>query len=195
MGWMTYLARILILKIMILPDLLQDNLYVVFCGTAASAISAQQGAYYANPTNYFWRTLHEIGLTPHQLPPKDFPQLLNYGIGLTDVAKYASGNDSDLQPTDYARTELVTKIEKYAPQVLAFTSKRAASEVLQLPTNRIPYGWQSQAIAQTRLMVLTSPSGAARAYWDKGYWRELADFVLSQQNIKSNTNLHPSHKA
>lgn len=32
----------------ILPDVLQPNLNIVFCGTAPGTVSAQRGAYYAN---------------------------------------------------------------------------------------------------------------------------------------------------
>ena len=48
----------------VLPDVLQDDLVVVFCGTAASTVSAREGAYYANASNAFWRALHETGMTP-----------------------------------------------------------------------------------------------------------------------------------
>ena len=41
----------------ILPDVLAKGLRVVFCGTAASAMSAEQGAYYAGRGNAFWGTL------------------------------------------------------------------------------------------------------------------------------------------
>ena len=53
----------------ILHDVLEDNLHIVFCGTAASTISAQRGAYYAHPQNKFWRILHETRLTPELLQP------------------------------------------------------------------------------------------------------------------------------
>ena len=43
-----------------LPDILQPNLKVVFCGTAAGDASAKKRAYYAGPGNRFWKTLHEV---------------------------------------------------------------------------------------------------------------------------------------
>jgi hypothetical protein len=48
----------------ILPDLLQSNLSVIFCGTAAGTFSAEEGEYYAHSNNFFWSILHETGLTP-----------------------------------------------------------------------------------------------------------------------------------
>ena len=85
----------------ILPDVLMSGLKIVFCGTAAGNESARQGAYYAHPGNKFWRTLHVIGLTPRKLRPAEFAEVLEYGIGLTDLAKYVSGNDDTLSPRDF----------------------------------------------------------------------------------------------
>lgn len=157
----------------VLPDILQAGLTLVFCGTAASKKSAQAGAYYANPTNAFWKTLHEVGLTPHRFQPVEFRQLMDYGIGLTDIAKQASGNDRDLQATDFDETGLQSKIERYEPQILAFTSKRGF--MAWSSQKAVAYGWQVQKIGITRLFVLPSPSGAARGYWDISYWQILAD--------------------
>lgn len=168
----------------ILPDVLQSDLIVVFCGTAASAKSAAMGAYYANPTNAFWRTLYEIGLTPHQFKASDFRELVRYKIGLTDVAKSAKGNDSDLQPTDFDSMGLVQKIEHYQPHILAFTSKRAYRESRNLLTGkRVDYGWQQDTIGQTQLFVLPSPSGAARGYWDISVWQTLAGAYQHMKDI------------
>ena len=48
----------------VLQDLLQEQLRVVLCGTAASTVSAAAGAYYANKQNKFWKILHETKLVP-----------------------------------------------------------------------------------------------------------------------------------
>ena len=77
----------------ILPDLLRPGLRLVFCGTAAGSVSAMRGHYYAHPQNRFWGILHEVGLTPRLLAPAEYPLLLDWGVGLTDLAKYVSGMD------------------------------------------------------------------------------------------------------
>jgi len=159
----------------ILPDVLQANLDVVFCGTAASAISAREGAYYANPTNAFWRALHAIGLTPRLLAPSEFRTATAYGLGLTDIAKYATGNDSDLSTGDFDAENLREKIMQCHPKILAFTSKKGASVFLVTPTGKLTYGKQSEPVGTTTLWVLPSPSGAARRYWDITVWQALAD--------------------
>lgn len=162
---------------MILPDSLAPKLKLVFCGTAASTISAQEQAYYANPTNYFWRTLYKIGLTPYQMQAKEFPKLLDYGIGLTDIAKGAIGNDADLATSDFDAKALHQKILFYQPRMLAFTSKKAASVFFDVPTAKISYGLQENNLRITQFWVLTSPSGSARRYWDESIWQSLAGTV------------------
>jgi double-stranded uracil-DNA glycosylase len=161
----------------ILPDLLVPNLKLVICGTAASIIAAREKAYYANPTNRFWRTLYNVGLTPRQLSPKEFPQLLDYGIGLTDVAKDAKGNDVDLLKSDFDAEGFLQKMAEYQPKVIAFTSKKAASVALYTTTGKLTYGLQAEKLEQSHVWILTSPSGAARSYWDETVWQALADFV------------------
>jgi len=155
----------------VLPDVLQPGLALVFCGTAAGKRSAAERAYYAHPGNLFWRALHEAGLTPRLLVPTEFPLLPQFGIGLTDLAKCHSGNDDELPPGAFDAPALHAKIERYAPRLLAFTSKNAARAALG---HAVDYGLQDECIGGTRVFVLPSPSGQARGHWDIGPWRELA---------------------
>ena len=159
-----------------LPDVLQSDLALVFCGTAASSESARVGAYYANGSNAFWRALHETGITPRRFAPSEFPRLLELRIGLTDVAKRASGSDSSLRRSDFDPDCLSRKIRRYRPQIVAFTSKAAWRAWRRLSAaDAVAYGWQACRLGATGFVVLPSPSGAARAYWDITYWRDLAD--------------------
>src|SRR4051812_44186349 len=80
----------------LLPDVLAPGLNVVFCGTAAGAVSAARGCYYAHPQNKFWRALHLSGLTPRLLAPEEFAALPSFGLGLTDIAKTVCGMDNQL---------------------------------------------------------------------------------------------------
>lgn len=160
----------------VLPDVLDSGLILVFCGTAASAVSAQRGAYYANSGNYFWRTLHTTGVTSKRLAPSEFGDLLKFRIGLTDVAKGAAGADAELRYDDFHPGRLRQSVCRYQPQILAFTSKRAWRAANALPSvHAVEYGWQDCRIGATRLYVLPSPSGAARRYWNVGYWQALAN--------------------
>ncbi len=156
----------------ILPDLLDDGLALVFCGTAAGRRSAAEQAYYAHPGNLFWRTLFDAGLTPQLLPPMAYPQLLLHGIGLTDLAKHHAGNDDELPRDAFDVPALMARIERHHPQLLAFTSKNAARAALG---HAVSYGLQEEAWGTTRLFVLPSPSGQARGHWQLEPWRALAE--------------------
>ena len=157
----------------VLPDVLGPGLRVVFCGSAAGAVSARVGAYYAGPGNMFWPTLHRVGLTPRPLAPADFRTVLRYGIGLTDLCKTESGADTDLSRHADDAAALTAKIEQYRPAVLAFNGKRAARIFFGAET--LDYGEQARHIGRTAIHVLPSTSGAARRWWDERFWRRVAD--------------------
>lgn len=158
----------------ILPDVLMPGLRVVFCGTAPGTRSALEGAYYAHPGNYFWRTLFEVGLTPVRLSPPEYRRVLEFGIGLTDVAKHHFGSDAELPLGAFDATRLRRKLARYRPRIVAFTSKNAARAGLVAGSRNLAYGEQAARIANSRVFVLSSPSGQARGFWNIEPWRELA---------------------
>ena len=149
---------------------------MVFCGSAAGAVSARVGAYYAGPGNRFWPTLAAVGLTPVELPPERFRDLPRHGLGLTDLCQTASGADSELPAGADDPAALDAKIRRYRPRVLAFVGKRPAKAFLH--RRQVDTGWQAASpFGETALFVLPSPSGAARGSWDIRPWRELAAHV------------------
>ena len=162
-----------------MPDVLRPGLTLVLVGTAPSRISAAARAYYANPGNRFWFTLHEVGLTPRQLSPHEYPTLPTFGIGLTDVAKRHSGVDADLPPGAWRPSELRAKIARYRPALVAFTSKRGASEVLGVPTGHLPYGPQLQLLEGAEVWVLPSTSPLGHTHFQLEPWHALAARVAA----------------
>jgi TDG/mug DNA glycosylase family protein len=159
-----------------LPDILAPNLRVVFVGTAASRRSAAEGAYYAHPGNRFWRTLHEVGITPRLFAPAEFRELLALGIGFTDMSKLGSGMDWRIAEHEFDAGLFGNTIRRFNPRAIAFTSKKAASVWLGERTTRaISYGRQRERADDfPEVFVLSSPSGAARPYWSIAPWQELA---------------------
>jgi TDG/mug DNA glycosylase family protein len=158
----------------VLPERLKPGLKLVFCGTAAGRQSALQQAYYAHAQNKFWRTLCEIGLTPRLFAASEYPALWELGIGLTDIAKFTSGMDHQLPRHSLgprAVTALRLRIEKIAPQHLAFTSLNAGRAVLG---KSAVAGEQKTRWGPTRIWILPSPSPLAANHWDIAPWRALA---------------------
>ena len=163
----------------ILPDVLQPGLDVVFCGTAAGSASARVGAYYAGPGNAFWETLHSVGLTPFKLDPTEFQRLPDFGIGLTDVCKVTSGPDSDVGKTNFDVPRLAASIAEASPDRLAFNGKNSARAVLD---RQVDYGLQPERIGGAEVWVLPSTSGMARRFWNIGPWRDLAQAAGIRQS-------------
>lgn len=163
---------------MIVPDVLRDGLALVLCGTAPSRASKEAQAYYAHPGNIFWKTLFEIGLTPRQLLPREYPLTLDYGIGLTDLNKTEWGADAELSPAGFEIESFAAKMRRHRPGIVAFDSKFAACKFFGRRT--IGYGLQPETLDGIPLVVVPSPSGRARMYFDLDPWRELAERVLNQ---------------
>ena len=163
----------------LVPDLLAPDLDLVFCGTAPSPASFKARAYYANPGNAFWPTLHAVGLTPERMAPQRYPELLTLGIGLTDLNKTEYGSDHELSPRAMDAAALHTKLRRFRPAAVAFTSKHAAS--LALGVKSPAYGRQAEPIEDAVAFVLASPSGRARSFWTLAPWREVAAFVMERR--------------
>lgn len=161
----------------ILPDRLKPGLKLVFCGTAAGRVSALRQAYYAHSQNKFWKTLHAVGLTPHQFAPQDYEKLWALGIGLTDIAKFTYGMDHQL-PKDALGADAVAalkaRILKAQPAILAFTSLNGGRKAMGA---KAAAGEQPDRIGETRVFILPSPSPLAANHWDIGPWKALAKAV------------------
>jgi TDG/mug DNA glycosylase family protein len=164
----------------VLPDQLRPGLTLVFCGTAAGRKSALDGAYYAHAQNKFWNTLHQTGLTPRLFAPQDYPLLNKLDIGLTDIAKFTFGMDHQL-PKDALGTEaaeaLRQRIRNCAPRHLAFTSLNAGRAVMGKAAKA---GLQPQALGETQVWILPSPSSLAANHWDIAPWAALANAVKAR---------------
>jgi len=166
----------------LIPDLLAPGLDLVFCGTAPSAASFTARAYYANPGNAFWPTLHAVGLTPERLTPQRYPELLTMGLGLTDLNKTEVGSDHELTPAAMDAPSLHAKLRRFRPAAIAFTSKHAAS--LALGIKAPAYGRQRELVEGAVAFVLASPSGRARSFWTLAPWKEAAAYVAERRHLR-----------
>ena len=161
----------------VLPDLLRDDLDIVFCGTQAGTVSARRRAYYAGPGNRFWATLYDTGLVSSRLMPEDYRRLLEFRMGLTDVAKRTHGPDAVLRRAHFDVEGFHAKIERHRPRVIAFNGKKAASAAMGLATGSLHYGMQNVTIGTSAVFVLPSTSGAASGFWNIGPWRALSAYA------------------
>jgi TDG/mug DNA glycosylase family protein len=162
---------------MILPDVLAPGLDLVLCGTAPSRTSKEEQAYYARPGNRFWPTLHLTGLTPRLLKPAEYAQVLDYGLGLTDLCKTEWGSDQELTKHCFDISGFIAKIERYRPAAVAFDSKHAGKNFFR--RSSVSYGRQEETLFGAELFIVPSPSGRASGYWDTAPGRsEITSLVI-----------------
>ncbi|MCX4156459.1 MULTISPECIES: G/U mismatch-specific DNA glycosylase [Paraburkholderia] len=147
-----------------LPDILEPGLSVVFCGINPGVLAASTGRHFAGRGNRFWRVVHLAGFTPEQISPDDDHTLLQYGCGLTTVVSRPTARADELSPREFkaAATEFEQKIERYAPQCVAFLGKMALSAMSG--TRDIDWGLQPTTFGGARAWVLPNPSGLNRTF-------------------------------
>lgn len=108
----------------ILPDVLTPNLKLVICGSAVSKQSNIAGSYYAGQGNKFWQILCDTHLTDRVLRTCEYRRLLDYGIGLTDVAKKAAVSTLTFNTTIMTPLTLHQKWSASNPESSVSTEKK-----------------------------------------------------------------------
>lgn len=161
-----------------LLDLLENDLKLVICGTAAGTTSAERNEYYAGRGNKIWKTLCEIGLTDVELSSAQYRNLLKFKIGLTDIVKGQSGMDKTIDFKRATAVEFKKKMLNLKPDVICFNGKKAAQVFYS--KHDLVYGLQPERIGDSKVFVAPSTSAAATRYWDINYWKQLADCVLER---------------
>lgn len=175
----------------ILQDILQPNLSLVICGTSAGKHSAEVGSYYAGANNLFWKILRETELTNDKKPvaSDNCEDLLSYRIGLTDIAKKASGVDANISQNDYDIEGFVQKMTILQPKLICFNGKKAAAIFLswqfkrKIKTSEFDYGPYQIQGGKFRIFIAPSTSGSAKRYWEPAYWHELAELVILSNTL------------
>ena len=148
----------------LLPDLIQPELRVLFCGINPGLYSAAVGQHFARPGNRFWPTLHRAGFTDRLLHPSEQHTLLDLGIGLTNVVPRASANAAELERSDYQSgvLSLRRKLRRYRPRAVAFLGLGAYRLVAGQPGAGV--GRQGEALEGVETWALPNPSGLNAHY-------------------------------
>jgi TDG/mug DNA glycosylase family protein len=147
-----------------LPDILEPNLAVIFCGINPGFTAAEAGHHFLNRSNRFWRVLYLSGFTPHQIEPENDRSILQYRYGLTTAVARPTRRASDLSRDEFklGRTAFEEKIRNLAPWAIAFLGKPAYAEIHGLKT--INWGLQPAPFAGAQAWVLPNPSGLNRGF-------------------------------
>src|SRR5437763_1106350 len=72
-----------------IPDVIAPGLRVLFSGINPGLYSGYTGCHFSRPGNRFWPALHASGFTGRQLGPWEQDQLLDLGLGITNVVARA----------------------------------------------------------------------------------------------------------
>jgi TDG/mug DNA glycosylase family protein len=180
-----------------LPDLLADDLNVVFVGINPSLFSVSRGHYFARPGNRFWpcfsgsilSAMVRQALGVAVLQPVHDVALPPLGFGFTDVVKRPTARAAELHPGEFTAgvAGLVRNLERYRPRIACFhgvTGYRHVHRICAGDTTTVRHalGRQSPRIGGTTLYLVPSPS-AANAHFtpaDQTKWYDrLADEVAA----------------
>jgi double-stranded uracil-DNA glycosylase len=147
-----------------LPDVAAPGLRVLFSGINPGLYSAATGYHFARPGNRFWPVLHRSGFTPRQLDPSEQDELLELGLGITNVAARATARADELDPAELREGGrlLRAKVEVLVPRWLAIAGVGAFAAAFG--RKGVIVGPQDLTLGGTRVWVLPNPSGLNAHY-------------------------------
>ena len=146
-------------------DLLPERLRLLFVGINPGLWTAAAGAHFARPGNRFWPALYRAGITSRPidasagLAPRDEAELLDAGIGITNLVDVATARADELT-TEQLRVggeRLVALVAARTPMVVAVLGLSAFRVAFRRPATAS--GLQPDDVAGAELWVLPNPSG------------------------------------
>lgn len=153
-----------------IPDVIAPELRLLLSGINPSLYSAAVGHHFARPGNRFWPALYRAGLTPRLFSPFEDQLLLDYGIGITNLAARATARADELTTEELQQgmALLREKVSRYRPACIVFLGVTAYRTAFSKP--KAAMGCQEAAIADAIVFVMPNPSGLNAHY-------QLDDFV------------------
>ena len=147
-----------------LPDVVAPNLRVLFCGINPGLYTAAVGHHFARPGNRFWPALHKSGFTDRQISPFEERELLESGIGISNVVPHATASAAELTREDFIKggSLLAAKVKRFRPRIVAVLGVGAYRQAFNRPKAQV--GEQAERIHDARVWVLPNPSGLNANY-------------------------------
>jgi TDG/mug DNA glycosylase family protein len=146
------------------PDLVADDLRVLFVGINPSNCSGARGLHFATPGNRFWATLAGAGFTDRQLRPDERVALLAAGIGISNLVNRATAQASQVDPGELraGAERLRLTIRARRPHAVAILGKGAYRTAFGVTKAEI--GPQAHDLEGSPLWILPNPSGLNAHY-------------------------------
>ena len=146
------------------PDVIGSGLRVLFVGINPGLYSGAVSHHFARPGNRFWKALHGAGFTPRVLSPFDERELLEHGLGITNIVERATARADQLTRVELraGAGRVARKVRERAPRVVAFLGVTAYRAAFEIPDAAI--GPRAERIGPSEVWVLPNPSGLNAHY-------------------------------
>ncbi len=146
------------------PDLVRPGMRLLLCGINPSLASAAIGHHFGRPANRLWATLHQAGFTPRRLHPRESHELLEHGIGVTNLVARATATAAEISADELRAgvAPLLALVERWRPEWVAFLGLSAYRTAFGHPKAQV--GPQAELLAGARVWLLPNPSGLNAHY-------------------------------
>lgn len=160
------------------PDVVGQNLAVLFCGINPGSLSGQLGQHFARPGNRFWKLLHLSGFTDRLVTPAEQWTLLQYRLGITNLVPRTTAAAAEVTRTELraGAGRLGELVAEWQPGWVAVLGVLAYRQAFARP--RANVGRQTEILGNSGLWLLPNPSGLQARY-------QLADMVHMYTELRS----------
>lgn len=176
--WKPTKAQLLAAGTKRVPDLVAENLIVLFAGINPGLYTAAIGRHFGRPGNRFWPALHGGGFTPRLFSPFESELLLDLDLGITNVVARATARADELTDDELRAggRRLEAKVKRWRPTVVAFVGIGPYRIVSGIKDAGV--GLQTSPFGGRRAWVLPNPSGLNAHYQPAALARLFNDLRL-----------------
>jgi double-stranded uracil-DNA glycosylase len=158
-------AQLLTYRNATVPDLLGEQVRLLFVGINPGLWTAAVQTHFARPGNRFYPALQLAGLIDRRIDPStgftadDKDYLIRRGIGITNLVHRATARADELTPAELrdGRVELERTVGRVRPAVVAMAGITAYRTAFGRPKTVV--GRQDEDLAGAQLWVVPNPSG------------------------------------
>ncbi|MCW2829708.1 MAG: mismatch-specific DNA-glycosylase [Aeromicrobium sp.] len=144
-----------------IPDLVPDDLRLLFVGINPGLVSAATGLHFARPGNRFYPALRAAAILPADVmtPEAAAGALRERGVGITNVVSRASARADDLDDTELVagRVRLEALVAEHRPRVVALAG--ITSYRIAFAEKKARAGRQERSMSGAEVWVVPNPSG------------------------------------